>query len=162
MTDLRGETLVQYLERRTKELKSQISALRGQLDPRETELAQIEKMQSLLAIAPAAGLADLASDAQMGPPSDVQVEMTIKEMILSALRDHFIDYGASPTELRDYMKSAYDRDIDRNSISPQLSRLREEGMVDMLNSGKWKLSRHGIGILRYGGAKSHLHEIKVR
>jgi DNA-binding transcriptional ArsR family regulator len=151
MIDLRGETLAQYLDRRKKELKSQISALRGQLDPREAELAQIEKMEELLAIAPAAGLTDLASGAQLGP-SDVQVEMTIKEMILSALRDHFIENGASPTDLRDYMRSAYDRDVDRNSISPQLSRLREEGMVDMLNSGKWKLSRHAIGILRYGGA----------
>lgn len=67
---------------------------------------------------------------------------TIKQMILSALKDHFHD-GATPTDLRDYMKNAYERDIDRNSISPQLARLREEGAVRQQphpDGEKWHLT----------------------
>jgi phage-related tail protein len=69
--------------------------------------------------------------------------LTIKQMILNALRDHFHD-GASPTELRDYMRTVYSREVNRDSISPQLARLREQGAVDMLNDGKWKISKLGM------------------
>jgi hypothetical protein len=72
--------------------------------------------------------------------------LTIKQMILSALKDHFHN-GASPTELRDYMRTVYGREIDRNSISPQLARMREEGTVEqppgLLNEGKWIITRAG-------------------
>jgi len=68
-------------------------------------------------------------------------------MTLGALRDHF-QHGATPTELSDYMKSAYGKEVDRNSISPQLSRLKEEGMVEVLSNGKWELTRQGTEIMR--------------
>ena len=144
---------------------SQISNVRGQLAPLEAELAQIRKMRSLIADARAAGLTDLASDAQLGePPPPAQIpsagyvidlsdplvingrvtRSTIKLMVLSALRDHFKSKGATPTELRDYIKAAFDRDVDRNSISPQLARLREQGAVESYGfDGKWKLTRAG-------------------
>jgi DNA-binding transcriptional ArsR family regulator len=69
------------------------------------------------------------------------IHLTIKEMVLNALRDHF-HAGATPSELREYFRMVYSKDIDRNSISPQLARLREEGLVENDNalSGKWKLS----------------------
>jgi DNA-binding transcriptional ArsR family regulator len=74
-------------------------------------------------------------------------DLTIKQMILGALRDHFHFHGATPTELSDYMKTAYGRDVDRNSISPQLARLRDEGFVEqptgLLNEGRWQLTRAG-------------------
>jgi DNA-binding transcriptional ArsR family regulator len=165
-----GPKLADYLEIRERELESQVSNVRGQLAPLEAELAQVRKIRSLIADARAAGLDDLASDALLpDPPAQSPLEqvaqaiqpavsqllaaaqaetLTIKEMILRALRDHF-ENGASPTELRDYMRAAFGKEVDRNSISPQLARLREEGMVDMLNDGKWKLSRQGIGIMRY-------------
>jgi DNA-binding transcriptional ArsR family regulator len=144
-----GPNLAMLLNIREKELESQISVMRGHLKPMEEELAQVRKIKQFLADAREAGLTELTSEATLPPPVDPDAKITIKEMILAALRDHFHD-GASPTELSDYMKSAYGKDVDRNSISPQLSRLKEEGMVDMLSNGKWKLSRHGLGILRYG------------
>jgi hypothetical protein len=78
--------------------------------------------------------------------------LTIKQMILAALQDHFHD-GASPTELSEYMQNAYAREVDRNSISPQLARLREEGMLNLHEGGKWKLSQQGLSILTYGTHK---------
>jgi hypothetical protein len=69
------------------------------------------------------------------------VGLTIKQMILLALRDHFRGDGATPVNLRDYIKTVYGRDIDRNSISPQLARLREQGADVQVDGGKWKVSR---------------------
>ena len=159
-----GPKLADYLEIRERELESQISNVRGHLASLETELAQVRKIRSLIADARAAGFIDLASDAVLpDPPAQSSLEqvaqafqpavsqllaaqqlafaesepLTIKEMILRALRDHF-EKGASPSELRDYMRAAFGKEVDRNSISPQLARLREDGMVDMLNDGKWK------------------------
>jgi len=81
--------------------------------------------------------------------------LTIKQMIIGALRDHFHFHGATPTELSEYMKAAYGREVDRNSISPQLARLRDEGMVEqptgLLNEGRWQLTRRGRW---YGDAKN--------
>src|SRR5579862_294956 len=103
-----GETLGGFLTRRREELEAQISALRGQLTPREEELAQINKIRALIADATAAGLVDNASKAVIGPTvvdvpdtlliNNVEVKLTIKGMILNALRDHF-DSGATPTQL---------------------------------------------------------------
>jgi len=87
---------------------------------------------------PSDPLAELAKIISEPPPPT----MTIKQMIMAALRDHFHN-GASPTELRDYMRAVYAKDVDRNSISPQLTRLREQGAVDMLTDGKWKISKMG-------------------
>ena len=43
------------------------------------------------------------------------------------------------------MRTAYGRDVDRNSISPQLARLRDEGLVQNTNalSGKWEIVLRG-------------------
>lgn len=70
--------------------------------------------------------------------------LTIKEMILRALNEHF-HLGATPSELSDYMRTAYGREVDRNSISPQLARLREEGLVHNTNAlnGKWEIVLRG-------------------
>lgn len=55
--------------------------------------------------------------------------LTIKQLIVKALGDHFLN-GASASELRDFIENAYDRNIERSSLTPQLSRLRDEGVVE--------------------------------
>jgi hypothetical protein len=175
------EPLSLYLAKRERELVQRSAAIRGQLVPIERELADVRKAMDALGFEHGSELSDLMATAEAQKSIDgtlkrerakaltddasettaidlvaavaekALTQLTIKQMILSALRDHFHD-GATPTELSEYMQNAYARAIDRNSISPQLGRLREEGMVDMLNNGKWKLSRQGIGIMRYGNS----------
>jgi len=65
-------------------------------------------------------------------------KLTIKAMILTALSAHFHD-GATPAELRTFIKDVFGREIDRTSMSPQLARLREEGAVEQSDT-KWRLS----------------------
>ena len=42
------ETVAQFSGRRERELLAQVSALRGQLAPKESELAQVQEMRTLL------------------------------------------------------------------------------------------------------------------
>jgi hypothetical protein len=48
-----NETLEQFLDRREKELLARVSALRGQLNPAEAELAQIQQMKAAISMSAA-------------------------------------------------------------------------------------------------------------
>jgi hypothetical protein len=67
--------------------------------------------------------------------------LTIKQLIMRALLDHFRQGGATVTELRQFILDAHGRDIDRTSLSPQLTRLRNEGHISLVN-GRWVLGAH--------------------
>lgn len=150
----KDESLPDYLIRRELELVQQTAAIRGLLAPKEAELAAVRKVMDTLGLrhgtdhsdfmATAAAVAQLPSGYLIDlseSDDETTVGFTIKQMILGALKDHFHD-GATPTELRDYMRNVYGRDVDRNSISPQLARLREEGVVEQYGlQGKWSLKR---------------------
>jgi hypothetical protein len=167
------EPLSDYLKRRERELVQQTAALRGMLIPKEQELANVrqameavgikrsyvEQLQPFLdqeqdeQVQPMHGLLHSESHPgilnsgpfpwELGNPLRME-SLTIKEMILRALNEHF-HLGATPSELSDYMRNAYGRDVDRNSISPQLTRLRDEGLVQNTNAltGKWEIVLRG-------------------
>jgi hypothetical protein len=167
-----SDTLAAYLKRKERELNAQIAALRSALAPKERELKEVHKAMQAVGLfeGPLRAFADDSGSEKGAVRSSLKIaalpqtnsafeidsplslvttaaaqalqSLTIKQMILNALRDHFHN-GASPTELRDYMHTVYGREVDRNSISPQLARLREQGGVEMLNDGKWKVTRSG-------------------
>src|ERR1700692_2986697 len=118
-----NETLEQFIERREKELLARVSALRGQLNPAEAELAQSQQMKAVieqrasganlllpqrnynsqlepaLGVVPAAELGGLAALNQIGPPSwgvanPRFANATIKELVIQALLDGF-PHGAT-------------------------------------------------------------------
>jgi DNA-binding transcriptional ArsR family regulator len=144
-----GESLSAFAVRRKKVLEAQISALRGQLAPKEAELTQINKLLGSGAIDPTSpdNSSALASDGAriVKVPSvltinDQTYPSTIKGFLLGALRDHFHN-GATPVELREYIKMVYSKEVDRNSISPQLARLRDNGMIEQSPEGFWRLAK---------------------
>lgn len=155
--DIRGpddEPLADYLKRKERELGQQVSSLRGMLAPKERELEEVRRaMQAIGLFAPS--LESLIREPQANgvvpnyaaglAAFTAAQPLTIKAMILNALRDYFHE-GATPAELRDYMRTVYGKEIDRNSISPQLTRLREQGAVEQSGgvvNPKWKLTRAG-------------------
>jgi len=67
---------------------------------------------------------------------------SIKELVVLALKSKrkFRWNGASASDIRDFIKDAFGRDIERASLSPQLSRLRHEGILKLSNDGTWTLT----------------------
>jgi DNA-binding transcriptional ArsR family regulator len=131
-------TFIEFVRRRHWSLSKEANAIMGGLTPKEQELENVQAAMQKLGVAGAMVRLDAL------PGSGVTVELeapTIKELILDALRDHFRD-GATGTELSQHFLNVHGRDIDRTSISPQLTRLREDGVVEQLsgdNEGKWAL-----------------------
>lgn len=191
------ETTQQFLARRKKELLAQISALKGQLAPKEAELAQITKFEtasqanatsspppgltlgSLYGAESALQVPDIAAIfRQIGPdktnalarhseamakaglsisqafaeskvaqasagasiaaalsrvvgvsPTSLRyAHMTIKQMVVQALLDHF-PKGASAAEIREYIRDGYGREVDPSSLRPQMHRLKAAGVL---------------------------------
>ena len=126
------ETVAQFLGRRERELLAQVSALRGQLAPKEAELEQVQKMRALL---PGGALAskldaldDLASAPSVPSTSDPYSDKTIKELVIQALLDHFT-LGGTATAIRDFIRDAYRRTIEPSSMRPQLHRLKADSVL---------------------------------
>jgi hypothetical protein len=137
------ETLRAFINRREKELVSQIAALRGQLEPREKELAELRSFRALQTIAGGAlvtrsDLGALGRDyglTHLLPPPKPYEEMTIGELAIQALSDGFPG-GAATTRIREFIKDAYGREIAADSLRTQLHRMMSEGTVRQAGSGR--------------------------
>lgn len=126
----RGETLYGYLDRRERELSHQLAELRGQVQIRETELAHIQSAKRQIGNFGGADKSGLGVPEMPDPTiPDAANDQTIKDLILKALWFGFRKDGATPALLREFIQDIYGREIDRTSISPQLSRLRDSGQV---------------------------------
>jgi hypothetical protein len=70
-----------------------------------------------------------------------QERLSIKQMILMALEQEvkFRRHGATASEIRESIKNEFGREVDGTSLSPQLSRLRADGYVDV-HENRWKLT----------------------
>lgn len=77
--------------------------------------------------------------AEFARPFQADAHRTIKQLIIMALEQNvpFRRYGATTGELRRYIKDEYDKVYEVTSLSPQLSRLKDEGAVEF-RDGKWK------------------------
>lgn len=65
--------------------------------------------------------------------------MTFKEKIVTALKEHFPPDGASSREILDYCNNRWpEYPIKRSSLSPQLSRLGQDGVIKLLDKN-WQL-----------------------
>ena len=73
----------------------------------------------------------LIQQTDLPPPSNE------KPTIVTALTSHFHD-GATSAELRTFIKDVFDREIDRTSMSPRLTRLREDGVVEQKDNGSFR------------------------
>lgn len=130
-----------FLTDRIKSLESKIQEIEAELAPLKSELAEARK--ALHAISGAflssetqavVGDSDIAAQ----PEISTVAGLTMKQLTVRALRDHFVD-GATAAQLLDYFASEWGRtDIMRSSFSPQLSRLKQDGVI-YLNGRTWHL-----------------------
>ena len=139
-----------------------IAKLREELVPLERELFEIRLAKSALDRSPrsadqpelfsmnlASDLAGAMSGTKLrnvlvhgswSAPQSPYERYTIKELILKALDEQF-KLGATAAQLLDLFASAWGRgDIARTSLSPQLSRLRHEGKLN-LEGQTWRIRK---------------------
>ena len=127
-------TIIQLMEKREKEVTQQIENLRKQLAPLEAELSQIRVAKA--AINSDDDYEPLAPDsprplAQLvfPPVLGAYHHLTMKQLTMKALAEQF-PAGATARELIKFFKNAWGRaDVVRSSLSPQLSRLQEDGFI---------------------------------
>lgn len=131
-------TLTEFLAQRETELLDQIEDVRRSLHPLENELAQVRRAKAIISMeaAPRAPVSAFEEfdEIQIAP----YAEMTMKQLTIKALRDHF-PRGATAQKLISFFSDAWGRaDVQRSSLSPQLTRLKQEGVIG-LNGKTWYL-----------------------
>lgn len=141
---------------------NRIEKLRAELVPLERELLEIRLAKSALERSPAnlnqpelfsisgsdprmdsggtGRLRNLILHRTFALPPSPYARFTIKELVLKALDEQFED-GATAAQLLDLFANAWGRqDIVRTSLSPQLSRLKQEGQL-VLDGQIWRIRR---------------------
>ena len=164
-----AESLREIVTRKEQELHQKLAALQREIDIVRFELEEVERVKAALtpewvregvpepslelayALMPGAKLlpahlAQLYSQSDDNPPMSgtlaLFANLTIKDLILRALAQHFPS-GATASELIDFIANGYGRLIERQSFSPQLSRLKDEGMIVPRDGAKWLLTKEG-------------------
>lgn len=116
-------------------LVEQLSALESKAEALREEIQYID---AFLKHAPVGEHVDEIAE----PIRRIRPEMTMKALVLEALEQHF-PQGANVGDLLRCFSDIYKRsDIARTSLSPQLTRLKEEGQI-VLDGRTWRLVRNG-------------------
>ena len=141
-----------FLAKRERELLEQITGLHDQLTPLEAELAEVRRARAAI------GSVQVSSDAAMpvgwqaytlegqeqgplalrasdGARVSAYADLTMKELVIKVLRDHF-QKGATTRQMVEFFRDAWHRDIPRANLSPQISRLYQEGIIGRLDATK--------------------------
>jgi hypothetical protein len=120
---------------------AQIKTLQETLPLLENELAAIRRARA------AAGIPNVESEGAFGDLSTLSPydHLTMKELVVKALNEHFV-HGATTKQLIQFFRDAWSRIIERTNLSPQLSRLYQEGTIGRASGRKeWHLmQRSGI------------------
>jgi hypothetical protein len=114
-------TLRDFIARRKGEIRDQLKALKAEL--KELQVAE-NALGGQEAAAPAA------------PSSSAP---TIKDMALAVLSN--APDGFNSAEILAAIKEEFSREIERTSLSPQLSRLKDAGTI-VLNGDRWFTNAH--------------------
>lgn len=122
--------------------------LADQLRQIDAEIARLksekDKVKQALAIFKADSAPVTYSGAARGESRSAN-EPIFKDKVRQALKTQY-PQGATARELLAFINNNWTRQIKRASLSPQLSRLRQEGVITV-DSGIWKLVTTGEGKL---------------
>jgi hypothetical protein len=119
-----SQSLREFIRSRESDIHKQIESLEAEL--RDLKLAR-------------QAIDGGASSRHLNPPR--ASTPTIKEMILEVLNKH--PDGGVADQIIEWVKVDYDADVPRSSMSPQLSRLKSEGLVYLnAKTNVWQSHRH--------------------
>jgi hypothetical protein len=94
----------------------------------------------------------------MLPASSPYSTLTMKQLIAKVLHEHFRD-GGTTRQMLDFFRDAWGRDIERTNLSPQISRLYQEGVIGRIRSTRgWFLYKRD-GLVE--GFRPYLHQGRI-
>ena len=150
------ETVYQFLTRRERELLNQIAAEKAATATKEIELAHVQSAKRTIGNLGAADkvkfgapetlgatLAALGHSMRNGKIDETE-PAPIKQLILKAMWASFRETGATSSDLRQFIADAYGRNIHPSSMSPQISRLKNEMLLKQKENEIWRLTKLGI------------------
>lgn len=125
------------------DVKTLLERRRASYVQREKELqAELAQLQAMIRNLEAA-MAVLQSSIQEHGIAGETPRMTIKEGVMQVLRQ-VAPRGLSALSILERLRVDLDMDYPRTSLSPQLSRLKQEGKI-RLEGGVWFLNENGPG-----------------
>lgn len=136
-------TLAEFLTQRKAQIKAQIVALKKEL-------------QSIQAAEDAIVTDDEEDTVGATGTRRSSTRITIKTMVVAALRNK--QNGGDAHEIIKAIKEQYGKDIPRPSMSPQLSRLKDDGYLELRN-GNWCLTEKAQKESAPEGADSEGHNL---
>ena len=113
-----------YLAQRRADIQANIKALRK-------ELAELDAAESALA-----AVGDAPPKRRQRGSSGTG-KLTLKELALEALSEHTT--GLEASAILAFIAEKHGIEVARESMSPQLSRLAQDGEIVRLEGGKWQL-----------------------
>lgn len=134
---------LRLMRQRRDQLVEQLEALRAGFRPIEAELEQVEigiRAMTGVLITPTGHNASLAAVAHHSRKANPDAQrLTMKQLVLKALGEH-LAHGATANQLLDFFAREWGRnEILRTSLSPQLSRLKDEGKI-RLQGKTWHIA----------------------
>jgi len=140
------ESIDSFIARRRQELADAERPLREQLAAIERERHKLDRAEA--AIASEAHVSDISKEGDMSHFSRRAKGgslKTMKECVIEILGENAS--GLSAIEILPLLNRRLGTDYERTSLSPQLSRLKSEGVV-ILDGINWRLARNDAEITR--------------
>jgi hypothetical protein len=119
-----SQSIEQLLDAREREVRRSIDDLRARLVPLEVELEKITAAREAM------GGIEAELPLENGPLDDSHYKrMTYEELAAQALASDHFEFGATISELLDFIRTEYGREIAQGSFSPILSRMAKKGLL---------------------------------
>jgi phosphopantetheinyl transferase (holo-ACP synthase) len=137
---------IRLLKARRVTVLASLSMAQAELSRLQAEYAQIEAALRAMAgplLANGYDASERAREHFAAKANPEIARMTMKEMVVKALGEHF-PHGATANQLLDFFRSEWGREQMRTSLSPQLSRLKDRHIITL--KGKvWHLAPNENG-----------------
>lgn len=155
------QTVRDYLTLREAELLAQIVEIQSTIAPLERELVDVRKAKAAISgvaatpsIVESQGLA--ASNASVEYHRQIERDiasspyqrLSMKKLVIKALTEQF-ENGATANQLIEFFDKGWSRKVMRTSLSPQLSRLKDEGEIER-HGQVWKRRQVDVNALFAG------------
>jgi len=138
------KTIEEYLSGQVAKLRAEIDEITRRIAPLQIQLNKAERAleaaksvadetdESTHIVATTSGGTTCIYDPAVGDYTSDFRSLTMKDLTVKALKEHFRN-GATSSQLLEFFADKWGRsDIMRTSFSPQLSRLKNEGMISLV------------------------------